>query len=44
MAVIVCLWSASTFAQADRRGFLHGDPEYGSMHDDEGSLGAGVAF
>jgi Outer membrane protein beta-barrel domain len=48
IAVVVCLlvcWCASSaLAQGDRRNFIHADFGYGSMEDDEGSLGNGLAF
>jgi len=48
LALVVCLllgsWSAPAWAQTDRRAFVHADLGFGSMEDDEGSLGKGLAF
>jgi hypothetical protein len=42
-ASILCLGSP-VFAQTNRRGYVHGGAGYGSMDDDEGSLGRGLSF
>jgi hypothetical protein len=40
----VCWRAPSAAAQGDHRAFVHADFGYGSMEDDEGSLGKGLAF
>jgi hypothetical protein len=46
VTLFVCLQlcAASAFAQGDRRGYAHIDFGYGSMDDDEGGLGKGLAL
>jgi hypothetical protein len=44
LVITVLLCASPAYAQADARVYVHGDFGYGSLDDDEGSLGAGRAL